>query len=84
MNSEQIKFEFSNSLNKSAKHCLEYLEELHGEVLPVPGVEEDTKLLLGLDDEADVEAGHGVQRLQGDEALLGDELDGDQVLAPLA
>ena len=53
-------------------------------MLPVPGVEEDTKLFLGLDDEADVEAGHGVQRLQGDEALLGDELDGDQVLAPLA
>ena len=53
-------------------------------MLPSPSVEEDTELLLGLDDEADVEAGHGVQRLQGDEALLGDELDGDQVLAPLA
>ena len=53
-------------------------------MLPVPGIEEDTELLLGLDHEADVEAGHGVQGLQGDEALLGDELDSDQVLAPLA
>ena len=76
LNSEQIICEF--------QHCLEYLEELHGKMLSVPGVEEDTELLLGLDHEADVEAGHGVQGLQGDEALLGDELDSDQVLAPLA
>ena len=53
-------------------------------MLPVPRVEEDTELLLGLDNEADVEAGHGVQGLQGDEALLGDKLNSDQVLAPLA
>ena len=63
---------------------MKYFEELHSEMLSVPGVEEDTKLLLGLDHEADVEAGHGVQRLQGDEALLGDKLDSDQILAPLA
>ena len=63
---------------------MKYFEELHSEMLPVPGVEEDTELLLGLDHEADVEAGHGVQRLQGDEALLGDKLDSDQILAPLA
>ena len=53
-------------------------------MLPVPGVEEDAVLLLGLDDEADVEAGHGVQRVQADEAPLGDQLHSDQVLAPLA
>ena len=53
-------------------------------LLSVPGVEEDPELLLGLDHEADVEACHGVQRLQGDEALLGDKLNSDQVLAPLA
>ena len=53
-------------------------------MLPVPGVEEDAVLLLGLDDEAHVEAGHGVQRVQADEAFLGDELDCDQVLTPLS
>lgn len=53
-------------------------------MLPVPGVEEDAVLLLGLDHEADVEAGHGVQRVQADEAPLGHQLHGDQVLATLA
>ena len=53
-------------------------------MLPVPGVEEDSVLLLGLDHEADVEAGHGVQRVQADEAPLGHKLHGDQVLTPLA
>ena len=53
-------------------------------MLPVPGVEEDSILLLGLDDEADIEAGHGVQRVQADEAPLGHKLHGDQVLTPLA
>ena len=53
-------------------------------MLPVPGVEEDAVLLLGLDHEADVEAGHGVQRVQADEAPLRHQLHGDQVLATLA
>ena len=53
-------------------------------MLPVPGVEEDSVLLLGLDHEADVEACHGVQRVRADEAPLGDKLHGDQVLTPLA
>ena len=39
-------------------------------MLPVPGVEEDAGLLLGLDHEAQVEAGHGVQGVQRDERLL--------------
>ena len=48
------------------------------------GVEQHPRLLLRLDDEGDVETGRGVEGLQHHPALLGHQLDRDQVLTPLA
>ena len=59
------------------------LEDLHGEVLPLAGVEKDPVLLVSLHGEAQVDRGRGVERLKLHVGGGVDQLDCHQVLTSL-